>query len=190
MMAAMVQCIKTMAFRLGGKMIKDTLEYKLISSFYGEQVALRSQVPLMNHIDEGLVVLDRIGTTDAAKRAFCIHPLLQADADLKRNVSMVSAVDPHVILLTMEYRNIANAFLSDKIPAHKWDTIQLSPLFEVNDMLIADKVQNRKDFVTYHQATHVRSKELSEYFLMWLAALDIPAETYNSLCKAIDESKV
>jgi hypothetical protein len=171
-------------------MIKDTVEYKLISRHYGDKVAKRSQVPLMNHINEGLIVLDRISATDQAKRAFCLHPLLQADTDLKENCYLVSFVEPHVILLTMEYRSVANEFLSDKIPAHKEDTIRLSPLFEVNEMLVADKVQNYKDFITYHRDTHTRSKELSEYFLMWLAALDIPAETYNSLCKAIDESKV
>jgi hypothetical protein len=173
-----------------GRMIKNTVEYKLISRHYGDKVAKRSQVPLMNHINEGLIVLDRISATDQAKRAFCLHPLLQADTDLKENCYLVSFVEPHVLLLTMEYRSVANEFLSDKIPAHKEDTIRLSPLFEVNEMLVADKVQNYKDFITYHRDTHTRSKELSEYFLMWLAALDITAATYNRLCKAIDESKV
>lgn len=172
-------------------MIKDTIEYKLISAHYGNQVARRSQVPLMNHINEGLVVLDRIGATDLAKRAFCLHPIVQTDEDLKANYPMVaSTCNAWVVMLAIEYRSVANEFLSDKIPAHKWDTIRLSPLFEVNEMLVADKVQNYKDFITYHRGTHARSKELSEYFLMWLAALDIPAETYNRLCKAIDESKV
>ena len=172
-------------------MIKDTVEYKLISAHYSDKVARRSQVPLMNHIDEGLVVLDTINATVYAKQAFCIHPLLQADEDLKLKFNAVAfACSPAVVMLAMEYRSVANEFLSDKIPTHKWDTIRLSPLFEVNEMLVADKVQNYKDFITYHRDTHARSKELSAYFLMWLAALDIPAETYNRLCKAIDESKV
>ena len=172
-------------------MIKDTIEYKLISAHYGNQVARRSQVPLMNHINEGLVVLDRIGATELSKRAFCLHPIVQTDEALKANYPMVaSTCNAWVVMLAIEYRSVANEFLSDKIPEHKWDTIRLSPLFEVNEMLVADKVQNYKDFITYHRDTHARSKELSEYFLMWLAALDIPAETYNRLCKAIDESKV
>ena len=171
-------------------MIKQTVEYRLISAHYSDRVAKRSQVPLMNHIDEGLVVLDRISATDDAKRAFCLHPLLQADADLKENWYMASFVDSHVLLLTMEYRSVANEFLSDKIPAQRWGSIRLSPLYEVNDMLIADKVQNYKDFVTYHRDTHVRSEELDIYFRKWLAALTINEETYNSLCNAIDASKV
>lgn len=171
-------------------MIKDTFEYRLISSFYKNRVAERSQVPLMNHINEGLIVLDRISATEHAKQSFCLHPLLQTDVDLKENAHLVSVVDPYVILLTMEYRSVANEFLSDKIPSYRRDTIRLSPLFEVNDMLVADKVQNRKDFITYHQSTHPRSKELSEYFLLWLTALNISEETYNSLCQAIEENKV
>lgn len=171
-------------------MIKDTTEYKLIARHYGDRVAKRSQVPLMSHINEGLVVLDRISSTDDAKRAFCLHPLFQADEDLKENGYLASFVDPHVLLLTVEYRNIANAFLSDKIPSHNDKDIQLSPLYEVNDMLIADKVQNYKDFITYHRSTHVRSDELDTYFRKWLYTLDISEKTYESLCKAIDEIRV
>ena len=167
--------------------MKNSIEYKLIAKHYGDRVALRSQVPLMNHINEGLVVLDRISATDQAKRAFCLHPLLQADEDLKENCYLVSFVEPHVLVLTMEYRNIANAYLSDKIDTD-WP-LQLSPLSEVNEMLIADKVQNRKDFITYHYGTHERSDELARYFNKWLNALDINADTYVRLCRAIDESK-
>lgn len=170
-------------------MIKDTTEYKLIARHYGEQVAKRSGVPLMNHIHEGLVVMDRVNATADAKRAFCLHPLFQADEDLKENGYMASFVEPHVLMLTMEYRNIANAFLSDKIPAQRYSTIQLSPLPEVNEMLIADKVQNRKDFITYHKGTHARSEELDIYFEKWMVALSINEKTYNSLCTAIDESR-
>lgn len=168
-------------------MIRESREYKMISLFYGDRVAKRSQVPLMNHINEGLVVLDRISSSDAAKRAFCVHPMLQADADLKANKHLY--LEPEIMMLAMEYRNIANAFLSDKIPEYRYQNIKLSPLYEVNDMLIADKVQNRKDFITYHKGTHARSEELDIYFEKWMVALDISEETYNSLCKAIDKSK-
>lgn len=173
---------------MSGKMIKDTVEYRLISAHYGDRVAKRSQVRLMNHIDEGLIILDAIDATDNAKKAFCLHPLLQADADLKDNAYMVSFVEPHVLLLTMEYRNIANAYLSDKIDtSHE---LKLSPLYEVNDMLIADKVQNRKDFITYHYLTHERRDELARYFNKWLNALNVSPDTYISLCRKIDNDKL
>lgn len=49
---------------------------------------------------------------------------------------------------------------------------------EVNAMLIADKTQNRKDFVAYHKATHARSAELAHYFVTWLEALKLTSPQY------------
>jgi hypothetical protein len=171
-------------------MITDTIEYNLISNFYGNQVAKRSQVPLINHINEGLVVLDQIDTSDFAKQAFCIHPLLQNDDNLMTNCFTVANLcSTKVIMYAMEYRNIANAFLSDKIPAFQNSQIRLSPIPAVNHMLIADKVQNRKDFWTYHRGTHPRSNELEIYFDEWLDALGISEERYEELCMKIDVSK-
>lgn len=186
-------------------MIKNTTEYKLIEHHYGEQVAKRSRVPLMNHINEGLVVLDAIGATDGVKRAFCIHPLLQADKDLQDNFDIVAfKCSPTVVMLAMEYRSVANEFLSDKMDDDRLQEVidaygvegldagfvRLSPLKEVNDMLIADKVQNYKDFVTYHQKTHARSKELDDYFNIWLKTLKVNANTYQNLCECIDNTKL
>jgi hypothetical protein len=169
-------------------MIKSTVEYKLIEKFYGDRVAKRSGVPLINHINEGLTVLSAIGAVETAKRAFCIHPLLQADVDLQENYYIASFVDHHTLLLAMEYRSVANEYLSDKVDTEQ--KIRLSPLLEVNEMLIADKVQNYKDFVTYHYGTHARSDELNRYFHKWLAALDVSLGQYQNLCSAIDGSKV
>ena len=82
---------------------------------------------------------------------------------------LVSAVRPRVLALALEYRNIANAHLSWH-PAGV-DAFSLSPLPEVNDMLVADKVQNRKDFELYHASTHPRRARLAEYFAEWMAKL-------------------
>jgi hypothetical protein len=167
-------------------MIKDTVEYKLISRHYGDRVAKRSQVPLINHINEGLIILSAIKATETAKRAFCIHPLLQADADLQENYYISSFVDHHALLLAMEYRSVANEFLSDKVVGATFEDIRLSPLLEVNEMLIADKIQNRKDFEKYHLGTHARSDELDKYFKIWLQRLGVSKEMYQEMCEAID----
>ena len=168
-------------------MIKDSVEYQLISKHYGDKCAKRSGVPLINHINEGLVVLTAIGAVESTKKAFCLHPLFQADADLQENYYMASFVEPYVLLLTMEYRNIANAYLSDKIDTDQ--ELKLSPLLEVNEMLIADKVQNLKDFTTYHYGKHPRSNELDRYFTKWLEALGVTFKQYESLCERIDDER-
>lgn len=158
----------------------DTDAYKLIEKEYGDKRAKRSQVLLMNHIDEGLFVLENIGASEAAKRAYCLHPLLQNDEDLLIHLPEVLATcDPYDVVLAMEYRNFANAWLSDKVVSDypyapfSLGSPRLSPLRDVNDMLIADKVQNYKDFIMYHQGTHARSVELDTYFKAWLRVLKV-----------------
>jgi hypothetical protein len=170
-------------------MIKESIEYKLISAHYGNCFAKRSRVPLINHINEGLTILDSIGATNESKRAFCLHPLLQHDFDLDQNYYMVSnSCDAKVVMFAMEYRSVANEFLSDKI--NSGNEIRLSPLYHVNDMLAADKVQNYKDFLTYHCGTHPRSDELNRYFIKWPKRLGITDEDYQRLSTIIDNSKV
>jgi hypothetical protein len=167
-----------------------TAAYDLIVEHYAMQCAKRSKVPLINHINEGLVVLDAINATQRAKDAFCIHPMLQHDRDLSANWKEVASVcDSETILMAMEYRSVANEFLSDKMDLEVVPIIRLSPLAEVNQMLIADKVQNFKDFITYHYGPHARSDKLYDYFHRWLYALDVSHERYQELCKLIDASK-
>ena len=170
-------------------MIEKSVEYQLIKKFYGDRVAKRSQVPLINHIDEGLIVLKAIGAVETTKRAFCLHPLLQADADLQENYYISSFVDHHALLLAMEYRSVANEFLSDKMDLETIPKIRLSPLLEVNEMLIADKVQNYKDFTKYHYGTPPRSEKLNDYFHKWLEALDVNYTMYKRFYKMMDEVK-
>lgn len=164
--------------------MKTTREYRAIAAAYADRTARRSGVPLIQHIDEGLAILDAIGATAAAQRAYCLHPLLQADAELAANIDRVAELtdDPRVLALAMEYRHIANATLSTRAIASAAD-IPLSPLFEVNAMLVADKVQNRKDFIAHHRGTHPRSDALDRYFALWLERLGISEARYAELCE-------
>ena len=189
----------------------ESAEYHQIRQFYGDRKAQRSGVPLINHIDEGLVILKRIGATDDAERAFCLHPLFQNDEDLAREHWRVEAFaevqSKRSLFLCMEYRNIANQFLSGKVDMRLHhsgldteegrrdvtnydiltmpDDIPLSPLKEVNDMLIADKVQNRKDFIRYHLATHANAARLDVYFQLWMMRLGIDDAEYERLTEGL-----
>ena len=150
-------------------------EYEAVAEFYGARKARRSDVPLMQHVDQGLTILQALGASERAQRAYCLHPLLQADGDLaetsERGVGTLTD-DPAELVLAIEYRNIANATLSPRLIASA-DDIPLSPLDEVNDMLRADKVQNWKDFVRHHKGTHPRSVELERYFRLWHSRLGL-----------------
>jgi hypothetical protein len=161
------------------RVLRDWLEYQRIADHYGTRTAKRSGVPLMRHIDQGLAIMNAIAASESSQRAFCLHPLLQADADLLENVPRIRGLtaDPHVVVLALEYRHIANATLSTRVIASA-DEILLSPLVEVNQMLVADKVQNRSDFLRHHAKTHPRAKELTRYFELWLERLGVSRQTY------------
>jgi hypothetical protein len=156
-----------------------SIEYHVMASIYGDDKANRSGVYLMNHIDEGLAILEFIGASVEAKKAYTIHPAFQSDEVLKNiNINNIGRIDSHVMMLVMEYRSVANDYLSKK-KIKSIDEIRLSPLEEVNDMLFADKIQNRKDFELYHEGIHVRSKELKKYFSNWMKRLDINEASYK-----------
>jgi hypothetical protein len=136
---------------------------------------------LINHIHEGLLVLNWIGASDCAKQAFCLHPLLQANDDLLVHVDepRFCEVPPRALLLAMEYRSVANAYLSRRTISDV-QQIRLSPLEEVNQMLVADKVQNFKDFRAHHLGTHPRSAELDAYFRKWLTRLEVTIPQFEA----------
>jgi (p)ppGpp synthase/HD superfamily hydrolase len=158
-------------------MIDKYLE--IIKSYYGDKKANRSGVPYINHITEGLEILERIGATNNAMCAFCIHPIFQDDSDVVKNISYIDKIDKMVLFLVMEYRNVANRSLLHHNIRSASD-IYLSPITDVNYMLIADKVQNRKDFLLYH-IYDKKNVELNDYFNYWLEALGISEEKYNNL---------
>lgn len=176
--------------------IKYTVEYKAIQEYYGERTAERSGVPLMQHIDEGLIILELIGSTKDVMRAFCLHPLFQSDEDLAKTLedNKLYVFSTRCITLAMEYRARANDWLSEKVYKMRSSMVTEGkpawmPLIEVKHMLIADKVQNYKDFLEYHYGKHERSEELNHYFLEWFKALDIEEAEFAWFCRELQKTE-
>lgn len=155
---------------------------KLIENFYRDKRASRTQIPLINHIYEGIEILDTINASALSKEAYCIHPMLQDDSALLENINYcMDNVTFNVVHLALKYRVAANAFLCRK-QTDKYEINGLTNLMkplelfsnqDLKNMLIADKIQNRKDFLLYHYGTHERSEELKVYFDKWLLLLDV-----------------
>jgi hypothetical protein len=165
--------------------ITQSAEYRLIRDIYGQTRARRSGVLYMKHIDDGLAVLRWLDADPLAARAFCLHPLVQRDAELSAHLERLAVIDGHTVALAMAYRHVANSYLShheEREPA----AIELGPLAPVSDMLRADKVQNYKDFLRYHRHTHPRAEILDRYFRTWLERLDITPARFAALCDALD----
>lgn len=175
--------------------IKHSVAGDMIRAHYGDRTAKRSGVPLIGHIEEGLEILVRLGAERETMEAYAVHPIFQNDDDLKDNWGKAVLLPQRVVLLAMEYRSVANAFLSDQIEkgpdergreaVYPRRPLRISPLAEVNQMLIADKVQNRKDFEIHHKGTHARSDELQFYFDHWLRALGLNEGDYQTLIRGL-----
>lgn len=160
-----------------------TRAYMAIEAFYGQARATRSGLLKIRHIDEGLVVLDCLGANVYTRAAWCLHPILQHPFDWEVNAGILQHYHWQTAIYVRCYREVANAWLSDKVNAGK---PQPSIMPEVNQMLIADKVQNRKDFLLYHHGSHPRSDELARYFDKWLKALNVSSRDYYKYCWIID----
>lgn len=167
----------------------DDVHLRAIRASYGERRAERSGVLLMHHVEEGLAILDALDARIVAKQAFCLHPLVQMDEDLARAFTTGGAldgvrVDPLALAIALEYRRCANAHLSRHAP-ETLQHVSFAPFDDVKHMLIADKVQNRRDFDRHHAATHERAAELTAYFARWLALLGVDEKRYDDLVALI-----
>lgn len=165
--------------------IQTTAEYAAIRDFYTRQAARRTGLPYLKHIDEGLAVLNRIQAPEIAMRGYCLHPIFQSTQTFAqliehpRDNRAVLNCHGAAIALATEYRWVANGYLLKHHMAGK--PLELSPITAVNQMLIADKLQNHADFMAHHYGTHARSTELQDYFRTWHRALGVDPADFTDL---------
>lgn len=169
--------------------------YAVVREFYGVGVpglqqrevsiegrrARRSNIPLMNHIYEGVAILDHLNATDETKKAFIIHPVFQGDGNIQDSLHnhWGTDFDWQVILLAVEYRKAANSYLPNEVGYFKEELVRrvkepVIPVDHVRNMLIADKVQNYKDFLKYQNPISCNNhQQLCFYFNDWMEILGI-----------------
>lgn len=150
-------------------------EYEQIRLFYEGRHASRSGHPYMRHIDEGLRLVRHLSKDIDVARAWVLHPLFQDDQSLREMFALKSWTPTYrTTILAMEYRSAANAYTSTMRKGEP----KLSALPGVNEMLIADKVQNHKDAVYYviPKVSNEEGLRLIRYFQKWFGALQISSQ--------------
>lgn len=164
---------------------KNSLEYKWATEIYGKLVAKRSKLSYAKHVLEGAEILQDRGVGIDVIKAFLIHPYYQ-DGNIFNNPLESTKFSPEAVALAVEYRWVANNSTSKVF--EETGKVALSEYPEINEMLVADKVQNRKDFLEFNE-NHINFKLLDAYFKAWLEVLKIPDNEYIRYCKLM-QSKV
>lgn len=151
----------------------NSLAYQFIADHYGDRTAKRSGIPLINHIDEGVELLEASGADEMVVDAFCLHPLFQDkevfNTILRKNTPNLSTLPVQCVILAVEYRTIANGYLP-KDYRTATDKIRLSDVPEVNLMLLADKFQNQRAFRATKDL-YPNADILEKYFVRWIELL-------------------
>ena len=161
--------------------VESTTEWLLAKEYLSSKFTSRTGLCYFNHVVEGCEILRRYGADIVVQQAFCLHPLTQSDADLTQCVQHFRSCDPYAVALVMEYRWIANQYTLHNLNSKNW-VITHSPLAEVDTMLVADKVQNRKDFLKHFTpSNHPKYDDLVYYFDYWLCELNITEQHYQKL---------
>lgn len=161
-------------------MIEHTLEWITAKKYLSGVKSKRTKADYFEHVQEGVKILQILEQPLVVQAAFAIHPLYQNDKALTNYFPLLSTFDPTAVALTMEYRSIANQGIRSEVKKNNW-TIKLSCLFSVNQMLVSDKIQNRKLFLSKYPKNASDYMEIDKYFNTWLNALDISAKQYEDI---------
>lgn len=161
--------------------------YKVIEEFYKDKTTSKG-IPYINHIDEGVGHLENLHVSDVVINAFILHPFVQCvnlqgtykdclltEKELEKHINIFE-IKPEIAYELLLYRKFANSYLCrPDTDGYSFEEAysnveQLINYQSTIRMLIADKLQNFKDFLLYRQ-DHPRAKQLTIYFTYWLKIL-------------------
>lgn len=167
--------------------MSNTVAYDLVQQYYEDKYAKRSGLHYMNHIDEGLTILSALDVHPVVKAAFCVHPIYQDNqTDLISQFEAYATWQSDVARMARLYARAANAFLPVDVASGKYPpkletdrpTVEMADA--VRHMLIADKIQNRKDFeANLGQFSREQAYPLRRYFDLWFDVLNITEQQYH-----------
>lgn len=173
------------------KGVRGTREYELVKKMYEGKIGKKSGREYIHHIHDGILMLEHQASSMITKRAWCLHPVVQADYDLVKahESGVLKDLDPTVVMLAMEYRAVANAHLTHHFLNGRSAWPHVSSLVEVNEMLIADKIQNYKDYLLYvaPKPEHADRLYLHDYFKGWLHALSVSEALWKDILWQFDD---
>jgi hypothetical protein len=163
--------------------------YEVISKFYKGKATSKG-IPYINHIDEGVSHLINLAVPDDVVEAFILHPFVQCvnligtygetlltEKELEKHINIFE-LKPEIAYELLLYRKFANSYLcrpdTDDLEFAKCygKVMTLVNHQSTVRMLIADKLQNYKDFWLYRKDNHKRSVHLVNYFETWLSILE------------------
>lgn len=145
-------------------------------------------VPFRDHIDQGTKILSWLGANNDTIVAFTLHGMFQSDSALSTAIAdgLHRKLPAPVLLLVMEYRNKANAWL--RTGPNNWRVSEppTIPLPEVRQMLIADKVQNMVNAQLHYQHRE-DYQDIMSYFDAWFKHLSFTdIDTAIKICTSIE----
>lgn len=167
-------------------------EMRAIKRFYDGKVAKRSGLPYIRHIVMGLMLLKTLTSDRDVWRAWVVHPIFQMDDYLSEALKEGQLKDIvtnfRTAVLAMEYRSVANDYLTKDIWVEKQPKISILP--EVNLLLVVDKIQNWYD-AARHLETPCQEEliYLGFYFHKWRKVLGISDEQmreYEGFLESLD----
>lgn len=162
-----------------------------VYAHYGDECAKRSGIPKINHISEGLRLLDYLEVHRPAKVAFCLHPIVQDGCGRDQWSQLYYTYGERVMYLLHNYTAVANKFLPAAVVHRTRTGFKTIPIElpedldgDVRWMLLADKIQNRKDYRA-NWNKFPNWIQLADYFNAWMIALDLSDDEIDQLTREL-----